>query len=140
VTVGRFSHDRTEVDRTNWAVVAAIGGVYLSQSMVSGLSYLAIPAALRASGMSLAGIGLFSLLLLPWVLKFLWAPAVERWRMPTSRPLRSRHIVALCQMAGVGLLLLLAIVGTKQLVVLFVILVRFSSPLNRRGIPNAEVF
>lgn len=37
-----------------------------------------VPVLLRARGVSLAEIGLLSTLALPWALKFLWAPAVDR--------------------------------------------------------------
>lgn len=41
---------------------------------------MAVPAALRASGMSLTNVGLLSMLMLPLMLKFLWAPWVDRKR------------------------------------------------------------
>jgi PAT family beta-lactamase induction signal transducer AmpG len=51
-------------------------------SFASGLPYFffteTVPVWLAASGMSLAGIGLASGASLPWVLKFLWAPFVDR--------------------------------------------------------------
>jgi PAT family beta-lactamase induction signal transducer AmpG len=51
-------------------------------SFASGLPYFffneTVPVWLAASGMSLAGIGLASGASLPWALKFLWAPAVDR--------------------------------------------------------------
>ena len=51
-------------------------------SFASGLPYFffteTVPVWLAASGMSLAGIGLASGASLPWVLKFLWAPVVDR--------------------------------------------------------------
>jgi PAT family beta-lactamase induction signal transducer AmpG len=51
-------------------------------SFASGLPYFffneTVPVWLAASGMSLAGIGLASGASLPWVLKFLWAPLVDR--------------------------------------------------------------
>ena len=51
-------------------------------SLASGLPYFffneTVPVWLAASGMSLAGIGLASGASLPWVLKFLWAPLVDR--------------------------------------------------------------
>ncbi|MEP6687480.1 MAG: MFS transporter, partial [Gemmatimonadales bacterium] len=51
-------------------------------SFASGLPYFffneTIPVWLAASGMSLAAIGLASGASLPWVLKFLWAPLVDR--------------------------------------------------------------
>src|SRR5690606_12538735 len=61
---------------------------------------------MREAGVSLDRIGLVSLIALPWVLKFLWAPAVERYRLPAVGKNRSGIIV----MAGglfsvIGLLL-----------------------------------
>ena len=51
-------------------------------SFASGLPYWffneTVPVWLAASGMSLAAIGLASGASLPWVLKFLWAPLVDR--------------------------------------------------------------
>ena len=51
-------------------------------SFASGLPYFffteTVPVWLAASGMSLAAIGLASGASLPWVLKFLWAPFVDR--------------------------------------------------------------
>jgi len=51
-------------------------------SFASGLPYFffneTVPVWLAASGLSLAGIGLASGASLPWVLKFLWAPLVDR--------------------------------------------------------------
>lgn len=51
-------------------------------SFASGVPYFffneTVPVWLAASGMSLAGIGLASGASLPWVLKFLWAPLVDR--------------------------------------------------------------
>lgn len=58
-----------------WATIAAL---YLAQSVPSYLLIMAVPAALRASGMSLTQVGLLSVLMLPLMLKFLWAPWVDR--------------------------------------------------------------
>lgn len=55
-------------------------GVYVIQSMVGMFAFQGIPAILRAEGLSTAGIGLMYLIMLPWALKFLWAPVVERYR------------------------------------------------------------
>jgi PAT family beta-lactamase induction signal transducer AmpG len=41
-----------------------------------------VPAWLRDSGVSLAEIGLFALVGLPYTWKFLWAPLMDRWRLP----------------------------------------------------------
>ena len=51
-------------------------------SLASGLPYFffteTIPVWLAQRGVSLAGIGLATGASLPWVLKFLWAPFVDR--------------------------------------------------------------
>lgn len=55
-----------------------LGSLYLSQGLPFGFFTQALPAILREQGVSLAAIGASSLLALPWALKFLWAPAVDR--------------------------------------------------------------
>ncbi len=48
-----------------------------------GFLWWALPVRLRAAGLPPAEIAsLLSLLVLPWALKFLWAPAVDLWRTP----------------------------------------------------------
>lgn len=56
-----------------------LGALYLSQGLPYGFFTQALPALLRELGLSLPAIGLTSLLALPWALKFLWAPLVDRW-------------------------------------------------------------
>ncbi|MDY7093802.1 MAG: MFS transporter [Acidobacteriota bacterium] len=56
--------------------------LYLSQGLPYGFFRQALPVLLRQQGVSLAHVGLSNLLALPWALKFLWAPLVDRvgWR------------------------------------------------------------
>lgn len=75
------------------AIVGAIGGVYVAQSVIGGLTWSGLPGVLRQQGLPLDQIGLLSLLVLPWALKFLWAPAVERFRLPAQGRHRSAQIV-----------------------------------------------
>jgi len=75
------------------AIVLAIGGLYVGQSIIGGLTFLALPSVLRERGLPLDQIGLTYLAVLPWAVKFLWAPAVERYRLPDTGPARSRRIV-----------------------------------------------
>lgn len=62
--------------------------LYFAQGLPFGLFTQALPAVMRKEGVSLAVIGLSSLLALPWALKFLWAPWVDRtgsrrmWLLP----------------------------------------------------------
>ena len=59
-----------------------LGALYFSQGLPFGFFTQALPVMLRERGFSLGQIGLASLLALPWALKFLWAPAVDRYAIP----------------------------------------------------------
>lgn len=72
----------------------------------AGLPYLLVGSTLSAwltqAGVSLAGVGLFSAVALPYSLKLLWAPLVDRFRPPFGG--RRRGWIVLFQLA-LGLLL-----------------------------------
>ncbi|PVE26166.1 MFS transporter [Microvirga sp. KLBC 81] len=70
-----------------------LGGLYVGQSIIGGVTFSALPSVLRDRGVPLDQIGLTYLAVLPWVLRFLWAPAIERYRLPPVGPNRSRSIV-----------------------------------------------
>ncbi len=52
--------------------------LYLSQGLPFGFFTVGLPALMRQERLSLGQIGLASLLALPWALKFLWSPLVDR--------------------------------------------------------------
>jgi len=57
--------------------------LYFSEGAPIGYLWWALPTRLRAAGMPVDEVaGLTALLALPWALKFLWAPAVDRLRGP----------------------------------------------------------
>ncbi len=66
------------IDRTTRSKVVLLGSLYLSQGLPFGFLTQAVPVLLRQEGVSLTRIGDASLLLAPWLLKFLWAPVVDR--------------------------------------------------------------
>ncbi len=76
-----------------WRVVGAIGGVYVAQSVIGGVTWTGLPGVLRTQDLPLDQIGLVSLIVLPWALKFLWAPVIERFRLPDGGRDRSVTIV-----------------------------------------------
>lgn len=53
--------------------------LYFVQGLPFGFQATALPVYLRSAGMSLAGVGLVTALSLPWSLKILWAPLVDRY-------------------------------------------------------------
>ena len=59
-----------------------------------------VPAWLRDQGVSLAEIGLFALVGMPYTWKFLWAPLMDRWVPPLLG--RRRGWMLLCQLALLG--------------------------------------
>ncbi|MGC8916283.1 MAG: MFS transporter [Thermoanaerobaculum sp.] len=53
--------------------------LYIAEGLPFGIAYDVWPVYFRVHGVSLREIGFMSLLSLPWTLKLLWAPAVDRW-------------------------------------------------------------
>ena len=60
-------------------LLALLALLYFAQGLPSGLIAKALPALLRDQGVSLSLIGFTSALALPWALKFLWAPLIDRF-------------------------------------------------------------
>lgn len=102
--------------------LALLGSLYFSQGLPFGFFTQALPPLLRKQGYSLGEIGLTSLLAAPWALKFLWAPAVDRFPAPGAArrkawiiPLQSLAVALLVALAasgvgtGAGTLLMMAV-------------------------------
>ena len=53
--------------------------LYFCQGLPGGFLSKALPAILRMEGLSLTTVGFASALSLPWMLKVLWAPLVDRY-------------------------------------------------------------
>ena len=64
------------------ARLGLLGSLYFAQGLPFGFFTQALPAMLRKQGFSLTEIGLSSLLAVPWALKFVWAPLVDRFQLP----------------------------------------------------------
>ncbi|KFE72430.1 MFS transporter [Hyalangium minutum] len=87
--------------------IGLLSSLYLSQGLPYGFFTQALPALLRKQGMSLPNIGLTYLLLLPWALKFVWAPLMDRHG--SERLGRRRGYILPLQLLSAGVLLLLAL-------------------------------
>jgi MFS transporter (putative signal transducer) len=100
-------------------VLPAIAGIYISQTVITALTTQALPSLLRDTGASLQVIGLTALLWVPWGLRFLWAPVVERWRLPAGTSARrSRTLILTGQWLMAAILMslgLLALAGDISL-------------------------
>ena len=63
--------------------ITLLVALYFAQGLPFGFFTIVLPATLRQAGLPLTTISLVSVLLtLPWLLKFLWAPFVDRSRVP----------------------------------------------------------
>jgi PAT family beta-lactamase induction signal transducer AmpG len=62
-----------------WKTLGLLTTLYLSQGLPFGFFTQALPVLLRTRGVSLPAIGAAHLLALPWALKFLVAPLMDRW-------------------------------------------------------------
>ncbi|WP_022707581.1 MFS transporter [Paracoccus zeaxanthinifaciens] len=87
-------------------VLSGLWAAYAAQSVIGGLTWGGLPAVLRDQGLPLDRIGLLSLLIAPWALKFLWAPRVERLRIrPGLAPRTPQVVLATGTIAVAGLIL-----------------------------------
>ena len=59
-------------------VLALLASLYIAQGLPFGFFTQTLPVLMRQQKISLGFIGLSTLLALPWALKFLWAPLVDR--------------------------------------------------------------
>jgi MFS family permease len=66
----------------NAVTVILLASLYCAQGLPSGLLAHSLPTLMRHHGVGLEIIGLLKLLALPWVLKVLWAPWVDRLASP----------------------------------------------------------
>jgi RhtX/FptX family siderophore transporter len=87
--------------------LALLSSLYLSQGLPFGFFTQALPVLLRKQGLSLPAIGLAHLLALPWALKFLWAPPMDRYG--STRWGRRRGYILPLQCLSATLLLSLAL-------------------------------
>lgn len=91
---------------SNRQLVVLFAALYCAQGLPAGFLAHALPAILRSQEVDLAVIGALKLLALPWLLKVLWAPFVDRFYIKALG--RHRSWILACQLVVIGLLTLLA--------------------------------
>lgn len=89
-----------------------LAGLYLAQSIPSYLLVAAIPPIMREQGVSRTTIGMISILMLPLVLKFLWAPQVDRLR-PIARAHRAGWVL-ITQLGIIAAIVALAFIDVRN--------------------------
>lgn len=97
--------------RQRWRLFLSLLGLYVAQGIPMYLFAAALPAILREDGMSRSVIGMVGILMAPLMLKFLWAPLVDRtpFRLfGLARLGHRRSWILPAQLGMVGLLVLFA--------------------------------
>ncbi len=99
---------------------AVLGGLYLAQGVPTYLLLVALPPLMREGGASRTAIGLFSLLMIPLILKFAWAPLVDRFPLVASFGHRRGWVVPTQVLVSAGIAAL-AFVQPSDVGTIFVI-------------------
>ncbi|MGH9440961.1 MAG: AmpG family muropeptide MFS transporter [Thermoanaerobaculia bacterium] len=90
----------------SWRVGAVVLQSF-SSGLPLGLIWIALPAWLKYRGVDIKTIGLFTLAQAPWTFKFLWAPLMDRYRLPFLGRKRSWMLLfQLLLVAGIAALAL----------------------------------
>ncbi len=87
--------------------------LYMAQGLPTGVFTQALPAILRSYDVSLQAIGLTGFLAIPWAIKFLWSPYVDKYYSATIG--RSRTWILPMQLLAILLLLLVALFNPQTL-------------------------
>ena len=90
---------------TSWRV-GALSLLSFSSGLPRGLVWIAIPTWLKVAGFDIQTIALVTLAQVPWTLKFLWAPLMDRYVPPLLG--RRRGWIVLMQLALAALIGVLA--------------------------------
>lgn len=97
--------------RHRWRLFLSLLGLYVAQGIPMYLFAAALPAILREDGVSRSVIGMVGILMAPLMLKFLWAPLVDRTPfrlLGLARLGHRRSWILPAQLGMVGLLVLFA--------------------------------
>ncbi|HKL67050.1 MAG TPA: MFS transporter [Bacteroidales bacterium] len=63
---------------SNWKKFPVLFSLYIAQSVPMSFFSTVVPVIMRQENYSLESIGLLQLVKLPWIIKFLWAPLVDK--------------------------------------------------------------
>lgn len=97
------------------ATLVLLASLYCAQGLPSGLIAHALPVLLRQHGADLAVISLLKLLALPWLLKALWAPWIDRLSPFSGRLGHHRGWILPLQATTIGIIAVLAMMSPQTL-------------------------
>lgn len=104
----------------NWRTLSVVGVLYAVQFVPAIFIFMALPIIMREAGHSATNIGLVQLVGLPYVLKFLWAPLIDRFKPGRHR---YKSWIAILSVIHVSALLVLSTLDPSgPIVPLFIVL------------------
>ncbi|MZR61515.1 MFS transporter [Alcanivorax sp. DP30] len=95
------------------ALYATLGALYFAQALPVSMLGKALPALARDAGLPTEWIGFLALPALPWALKFIWAPWVDRWG--AGRPNHRKRWIQGCLVAVMAVLFVVSLFPQKWL-------------------------
>lgn len=104
--------------RADWFLLSVL---YVSQFLPVAFFFMGLPTILRDRGMPIEQIGALYVLGIIWVLKFLWAPALDRWGLG-----RLGHYKGWLLLAQIGIACLLVLISQLDVVADFATLLIFA--------------
>ncbi len=103
-----------------WRVLLAVGMLYAAQFVPMFFALMALPVIMRQEGYDATTIGLVQLAALPYVIKFLWAPLIDKYKLGRDR--YKSWIVVLSIIHLLSILALSTVSPSGSLVLLFAFL------------------
>ena len=91
------------------SLLAILASVYTIQSLIGMFAVQGLPAVMRSEGISTIYIGLFYAAMLPWAIKFLWAPMIDRQRKKGDNVSQHGVLILSAQLAMVFILIMFAL-------------------------------
>ena len=107
------SQNELTTDKAPYRLMAVLLTLYFAQGLPAGFITQALPAILREYEVSLQMIGLSGFLLIPWALKFLWAPVVDKYFV--TKWGRSRSWILPLQLISAGIVAVVGLFNPHQL-------------------------
>ncbi|PID96426.1 MAG: hypothetical protein CSA84_04605 [Actinomycetales bacterium] len=103
-----------------WRILSVIGMLYAVQFIPATFTLMTVPIVLRKEGHSATTIGFVMLAGTPYILKFLWAPLIDKYRLGRDR--YKSWIVALSSLHVAALLVLAFLDPSGPVIPLFIVL------------------
>ena len=102
-----------------WRVLSIVAALYTAQFIPLMFAFMALPIILRTEGHSAATIGMIQIAMLPYLIKFLWAPWIDRYKPGRGRYKSWIVLLSLLHVASIAVLSLTDPAG--DIMVLFVV-------------------